>query len=90
MIEQFAQHVGTRTGLAEVREMELKLVRPGMTILQDVRTHMGTLLVPRGFEVTNRFLERIGNLGASLSIIARNTAAARYTRFCLEPERPIR
>jgi response regulator RpfG family c-di-GMP phosphodiesterase len=66
MIEQFAQHVGTRTGLAEVREMELKLVRPGMTILQDVRTHMGTLLVPRGFEVTNRFLERIGNLGADL------------------------
>ncbi len=37
-----------------------------MRILEDVRTHTGTLLVPRGFEVTERFLERIGNFGAEL------------------------
>jgi hypothetical protein len=37
-----------------------------MVIMQDVRTHQGTLLVPRGFEVTSLFLERIGNFGPEL------------------------
>jgi hypothetical protein len=37
-----------------------------MTILQDVRTYMGTLLVPRGFEVTERFIERMPNFGPEL------------------------
>ena len=35
-----------------------------MTLTQDLRTHNGTLLVPRGFEVTPAFLERIRNYGA--------------------------
>jgi response regulator RpfG family c-di-GMP phosphodiesterase len=63
MIEQFAKHAGARATSSEVREIALRLVKPGMTILQDVRTHLGTLLVPRGFEVTERFLERISNFG---------------------------
>ncbi len=66
MLEKFAEHVGARTAGGDVREMSLKMVRPGMTILQDVRTHMGTLLVPRGFEVTERFLERIVNFGTEV------------------------
>jgi hypothetical protein len=41
-------------------------VQLGMVIMQDVRTHQGTLLVPRGFEVTSLFLERIGNFGPGL------------------------
>jgi len=49
-----------------VREMPLRLVQPGMTLLQDLRTHMGTLLVPRGFEVTEVFLARLQNLGADI------------------------
>jgi len=63
LLEQFAQHVGARSGQSEVRELALKSVLPGMTIMSDVRTPIGTLLVPRGFEVTMRFLERIANFG---------------------------
>jgi hypothetical protein len=37
-----------------------------MVIMQDVRTQMGTLLVPRGFEVSSTFLERIRNFGPDL------------------------
>ncbi len=66
LIDQFAVHVGVRGGQAEIREMVLKSVLPGMTIMADVRTHMGTLLVPRGFEVTPRFLDRIANFGAQI------------------------
>ena len=66
LIDQFAVHVGVRGGQAVIREMALKSVLPGMTIMADVRTHMGTLLVPRGFEVTPRFLDRIANFGAEI------------------------
>jgi len=34
--------------------------------MQDVRTHVGTLLVARGFEVSSTFLERIQNFGPDL------------------------
>jgi response regulator RpfG family c-di-GMP phosphodiesterase len=63
LVEAFAAHLGTGTGADEVREMELRYVQPGMVVLQDVRTHLGTLLVPRGFEATPSFVERIRNFG---------------------------
>jgi response regulator RpfG family c-di-GMP phosphodiesterase len=66
LIEHFARQLGVLEQASEVREMPLKLVTPGMTILTDVRTHLGTLLVPRGFEVTPRFLEKIANFGAEI------------------------
>ena len=37
-----------------------------MVIMHDVRTHLGTLLVARGFEVSNAFLERSRNFGPEL------------------------
>jgi response regulator RpfG family c-di-GMP phosphodiesterase len=67
MIEQFATHVGAGpAGGSELREMPLRSVQPGMIIMQDVRTHMGTLLVARGFEVSTTFIERIPNFGPDL------------------------
>ena len=66
LIEQFAKHVGAGASGDELREMALRGVQPGMVIMQDVRTHMGTLLVPRGFEVSITFLERIRNFGPDL------------------------
>ena len=63
LVEQFAQYVGAASSKGQVHQMAISSVRPGMTILQDVRTHLGTLLVPRGFEVTERFMERICNFG---------------------------
>jgi response regulator RpfG family c-di-GMP phosphodiesterase len=66
LIETFGQHLGAGSGKSEAREMPLKAVKLGMTIMQDVRTHLGTLLVPRGFEVTRTFLERSRNFGPDL------------------------
>jgi response regulator RpfG family c-di-GMP phosphodiesterase len=66
LIEKFGKHLGAGSGKNEAREIPLKAVQPGMVIMQDVRTHLGTLLVPRGFEVTSLFLERIGNFGPTL------------------------
>ncbi|HEY6923424.1 MAG TPA: HD domain-containing phosphohydrolase [Steroidobacteraceae bacterium] len=67
-LEQLAEQVGFgRDDAAGVaREIPLRTVKPGMVIMQDVRTHMGTLLVPRGFEVTQLFLERVRNFGPDL------------------------
>jgi response regulator RpfG family c-di-GMP phosphodiesterase len=66
LIEKFAAHLGAGSGKNEARIMPLKAVKPGMVIMQDVRTHQGTLLVPRGFEVTSLFLERSRNFGPEL------------------------
>jgi response regulator RpfG family c-di-GMP phosphodiesterase len=66
LIEQFAAHLGSGSGVNEVREMPLRYVMPGMVVLQDVRTHLGTLLVPHGFEVTSSFVARIGNFGPEI------------------------
>jgi response regulator RpfG family c-di-GMP phosphodiesterase len=66
MLEKFAVHVGAGSSTKELREMPLRVVQPGMIIMQDVRTQMGTLLVARGFEVTSVFLERARNFGPDL------------------------
>jgi CheY-like chemotaxis protein len=66
LIEQLAEQVGAGTTATVAREMPLRAVQPGMIIMQDVRTHMGTLLVPRGIEVTKLFLEKLRNFGPDL------------------------
>jgi len=65
-IEKFGQFLGAGSGKAEARQIPLKAVQPGMIIVQDIRTQVGTLLVSRGFEVTNLFLERSRNFGPEL------------------------
>jgi hypothetical protein len=66
LIEQFGKHLGAGSGKNEARVIALKAVQPGMVIMQDIRTHLGTLLVPRGFEVTSLFVERARNFGPEL------------------------
>ena len=66
LIEQFAAHLGAGASQNEVRVLPLSSVAPGMIIMQDIRTSVGTLLVPRGFEVTILFLERIQNFGPEM------------------------
>ncbi len=55
MLEKFAEFIGARSGASEIQELPLRVVQPGMVFLDDLRTHMGTLLVPKGFEVTPVF-----------------------------------
>ena len=66
LIEKLGQHLGAGSGKSEARRIPLKAVQPGMVIAQDIRTHVGTLLVSRGFEVTTLFLERTRNFGPEL------------------------
>jgi response regulator RpfG family c-di-GMP phosphodiesterase len=67
VIECLAQHVGAGATATKIaRELPLRTVKLGMVIMQDIRTNMGTLLVPRGFEVTQAFLERLRNFGPDL------------------------
>lgn len=66
LVEQFSIHVGAGSSVDELRDLPLRVVQPGMIIMQDIRTHMGTLLVTRGFEVTSLFLERARNFGPDL------------------------
>ena len=66
LVKDFATHLGTTGGDTQVAEIPLRLVLPGMVILQDVRTELGTLLVARGFEVSERFTERMKNFGSGL------------------------
>jgi response regulator RpfG family c-di-GMP phosphodiesterase len=66
LIGKLAQFLGAGSGKSEARQIPLKAVQPGMVIVQDVRTQMGTLLVSRGFEVTHLFIERSRSFGPDL------------------------
>lgn len=66
LAKDFATHLGTASGDTQVIELPLRHVLPGMIILQDVRTELGTLLVAHGFDVTERFVERMKNFGPGL------------------------
>ena len=66
LVEKFSVMLGCGTGRSEVKEIPLRMVQPGMVIMDDLRTQMGTLLVPRGFEVSETFLTKLRNLGASI------------------------
>lgn len=68
LVERFTDYLGPEQALQQssARKIPLRSVRAGMIILQDVRTQMGTLLVPNGFEVTPIFLERMRHFGPEL------------------------
>lgn len=49
-----------------ILEISLSAVTPGMTILDEVRTQQGMTVVPKGFEVSRSFLDRISHLAPEL------------------------
>ena len=53
-------------GPDEVIETTIGNIKPGMVFIDDLYTHIGTLLVPKGFEVTEAFLERARNFGPGI------------------------
>ena len=63
LVELLAGLVGDGLGRTEIVEIPLAQVVPGMIILDDVRTHMGTVVAPKGFEVTDVFIERMRSFG---------------------------
>jgi len=58
-------HGATETEI-QLREVRLREVVPGMVLMDDLRTDLGTLLVSRGYEVSQSFVDRMRNFGPGL------------------------
>jgi len=63
---QLGHCAATDDGSQDSYEIPLRRVTPGTMILEEIRNGKGVLLVPKGFEVTRTFLERISNLAPEL------------------------
>jgi hypothetical protein len=66
LIEGLESMVGARVGTLEVSEVAVGRVTPRMVFIDDLRASVGTVLVPKGFEVTEAFLERMRNFGPGI------------------------
>jgi response regulator RpfG family c-di-GMP phosphodiesterase len=65
-LEKLEIMVGAVAGTAKVTEVLVGRLTPGMVFMDDLRTAVGALLVPKGFEVTEIFLERVRNFGPAM------------------------
>ena len=78
LVEHLERLVGLADGAREVMEVQVDRLTPGMVFMDDLFTQIGTLLVPKGFEVSETFLERARNFGPGiLQEKVRVTAAAK-------------
>jgi response regulator RpfG family c-di-GMP phosphodiesterase len=66
LIERLELLVGASVNAQELSEVTVGDVIPGMVFMDDLRTNVGTLLVPKGFEVTETFMERLRNFGPGI------------------------
>ena len=66
LIAKLADSLGANTHKEEVQQLPLGMVSVGMAFVDDLRSEFGVLLVPRGFEVTESFCERMRNFSTSL------------------------
>jgi response regulator RpfG family c-di-GMP phosphodiesterase len=66
LVKTLESLVGEAVETQQVSEVLVGRLTPGMVFLDELRTSVGTLLVPKGFEVTEPFLERVRNFGPSI------------------------
>ena len=66
LVERLELLVGASRDAQELNEVTVGDVTPGMVFVDDLRTPVGTLLVPKGFEVTGTFMERLRNFGPTI------------------------
>jgi hypothetical protein len=66
LIDKLRMRVGSSRQDGEVRHLQLRLVKPGMIFMDDLRSEFGVLVVPRGFEVSDSFVARMRNYGSTL------------------------
>jgi response regulator RpfG family c-di-GMP phosphodiesterase len=79
LVDSLEVMVGPAVATEVVSEVSVGRVMPGMVFMDDLRTSVGTLLVPKGFEVTETFLERMRNFGPGiLQLRVRVTGAPRH------------
>jgi len=63
LVSRFAAYLDAGSAERELREMPLHAAKPGMILMEDVHGDSGALLVPRGFEVTELFVEWARGVG---------------------------
>jgi CheY-like chemotaxis protein len=66
MIGHLAELQGAAAAGPQLREIRLRDVAPGMVLMDDLRTELGTLLVSRGYEISQSFIDRMRNFGPGL------------------------
>jgi CheY-like chemotaxis protein len=66
MLAHLAALQGAAEGGPQLREIRLRDVAPGMVLMDDLRTDLGTLLVSRGYEISQSFIDRMRNFGPGL------------------------
>ena len=66
IIEYLASLYGMDESAPTIREIRLSEVVPGMILMDELRTDSGTLLVSRGYEVSQSFVDRMRNFGPGL------------------------
>ncbi len=66
ILDALGAQMGSVGSVVDVVEIRLRDIQPGMTLLDDVRTDGGTLLVPRGYEATEGFLSKMRNFGEGI------------------------
>jgi len=66
LVDGLESMIGPAAGTGLISEVSVGRVTPGMVFMDDLRTSVGTLLVPKGFEVTETFLERMRNFGSAI------------------------
>lgn len=66
LVDSLVALVGLAAGTPEVKDIAVGRLAPGMVFMDDLYTQIGTLLVPKGFEVTEAFLERARNFGPGI------------------------
>jgi response regulator RpfG family c-di-GMP phosphodiesterase len=66
LVKSLESLVGQAVESQQVSEVLVGRLTPGMVFLDELRTSVGTLLVPKGFEVTETFLERVRNFGPNI------------------------
>ncbi len=68
ILKALAEIRGNSGHPAQMKEIPLREVRPGMVFAQDVKSARGLLLIARGQEVTQSLIERIWNFSPTLGI----------------------
>ena len=66
MLNHLAALYGMTDSAPQLREIKLRDVLPGMILIDELRTDSGTLLVSRGYEVSESFINRMRNFGPGL------------------------
>jgi CheY-like chemotaxis protein len=66
MLAHLASLQGMIDSGPQLREIRLRDVVPGMILMGDLRTELGTLLVSRGYEISHSFIDRMRNFGPGL------------------------